>query len=130
MKYIKLFENFDRYEFGEHKDVYDIPFSEFLSDIKPYMINFTPDEVQKIELLFGEHPTAHFPEDETDHVFKFVKFMPGPNHYYDVYSLGDYCYILIGSMFTPSNGNPEVRLISYEVFDGFEDLCEKLEKLK
>ena len=123
MKHIKLFESFDRYEFGEFKGNYDLlNFHQIQRDIKPSVIDFTQDEEKDISETLKNTKRALITITAAGKCYTFSKIYGDGFVRYNIYSLGDYCYCIIGYS--------EKHVVShYEIIDGLDILCEKLKSI-
>ena len=132
MKHLKLFESFDRYEFGEFKGDYDLlNKSELYRKIGPDVQMFPLVELRAMNAVFSDNRGAHNGVSEGGTCYKFTKWYGAQSVHYEVYSLGDYCYCIIGYGLVEEIGiEPYTEVCYFEVFDGFEDLCTKLETFK
>ncbi len=131
MKHLQIFEDFSmkpinenitRYDYGMYTDNYDIntfyemtekekyPFTEEESDI---LWNILNGNVELLDII-KESGSVYFEYN---------------NLIYTVKNLGDYCY----GIFIDRGGNgygDDLEWESCELFDGMEDLCEKLKTMK
>ncbi len=120
MKYIKLFENYTRCEFGMYTDNDKIDsLWQSLEFDNPVNMPFSPEEEKKLEdilkpikgSVYADQGSAHFDIRNLTVVVK---------------GYGDYCFgIFVEDLNLPDNE----MWIQCEIIDGFEDLCISLEKL-
>lgn len=132
MKHLKLYENFDRYEFGEFKGDYDLLYlRDLYSDIKQNVEQFSMSEHRLIVDILGGEYRVHSTVTNAGRCIRFTKLYGNQYVIYDVYYLGDYCYCMTGYTNNEELGEMSYDSVCYfEIFDGFDSLCEKLQTLK
>lgn len=126
MKHIKLFENFDRYEFGE---IDPNNLTEYASEIFKRREDM---EMEDIDLLLALCKANHkdifqYGYSEKDSLKYFFITMECGYYEkeYDIYALGDYCYALIHK----NKYKYETKAINGWLLDDLEEVYWKFEEL-
>jgi hypothetical protein len=117
MGYMKMFENFDRYEFGEYP-----PLDYF--DIQKDFKQFPQREINSISVLLVRNGIK-FEEDITSGISHLTMYID-ENLYGDVYNLGDYCYVIHVYERMQTYDRSHLRLF---VIDGEDSIIETYNKL-
>ncbi len=133
MKHLKLFENFDRYSFGEHTDV--VTNSDKMKYVDENSIKFTEDEIQKIKNELPLCKNVDYAEDgnKIEIKFPFTAYADEiyQADYFGIYSLGDYCYAVARYEMEADYEN-EVDVYTYSrvwLFDDMEELIELVQQI-
>jgi hypothetical protein len=108
MKYIKLYETFDRYEFKNYTTDYGDAFGEMYK-IK---VDFSDIEIEELR--------KHFPKLRV-HTFANERYIGMCNGSYYIYALGDYCYSIASIRNT--------TVIALCTVDDLEEVVSKLNEL-
>lgn len=116
MKYLKLFENFDKYDFKKYTKESD--------DLLPIFrsldyININKMDIDSIKEITKVDQKRGGIEGEYVYV---VAYSPDEAINYEIFALGDYCYAIIAI--------DKYDLLSIEIFDDIESLLMELRKLK
>lgn len=126
MKHLKLFESFDRYEFGEINSINLIEISSEIfknrEDMKMEDINLL------LDLCRANHKDIfQYGYSEKDSLKYFFITIECDNYEneYDIYALGDYCYALIHK----NKYKYETKAINGWLLDDLEDVYLKFEEL-
>ena len=126
MKYLKLFENFGRYDFGRYEKPQDLYAIERSINKEDISIN-DYIEIRSAIPNLGASRVEHRANGER---YFFVNFdFDDGIRFASIYYLGDYCYgMCVYGMSDDENGGGDFELESVEIFDQIDSLLDALEK--
>ena len=118
-KFVQINENISRYDFGTYHD--NIP--EIWNN---FFVESIPLKDNEKEILFGI--LDDFGVDDFGRSLIFCVNMENLQLtcMYNILYLGDYCY----AIFVEKISERESSMYRVEIIDGFDDLCQSLEKIK
>lgn len=121
MKHLKLFESFDRYEFGIFDDK-NLIYGKY-DEIENNSIDLTEDEIETFASVLSKRKLAH------NHTYVEVFQEDGDS--YRIFSLGDFCYAIAHIYhYTDFNTYTETyRVYKIWVVDQLDELIPYLEDI-
>jgi hypothetical protein len=124
MKYIKLYENFDRYDFKKHTLLTNTKgelAEMYTSMVEESRIPFEKEELDVIKSINNASEIYYVGTSNVSYVCYRFNGMNKYNSGVYLYAHGDYCY----SIFELERSD----IKSIETFDGFDELCVELRKI-
>ena len=117
MKYIKLYENFDRYEFGKFNN----EGSNLINKHEEILNNRVEFIKNEIDIIIEYLSNREIEYDRNE--ISILAILDNTETLYDIYSLGDYCYAMVEYELYNISQNI-IKEIS--IYDGIDDLLEDL----
>ena len=124
MKYVKLYEDFDRYAFGEMDKNFNDDDDDSLYQSYKKILRELSEEFQSgdgdLIVAATNHPSEYEKGGTYFGCYYRIEDVSGPVSY-DIFHLGDYCYCICE--------HRRGRIVSITKIDGIDELIERIKEL-